>query len=130
MTYLQHPTGRDATEAVGQSDYAVRPDTHANEAPVVPLEGQGQERTGADDANAIIRYIAENASVGDEVGPPVTAVDDNRDLLTYAFGGDDDQMDNAAPFNVDPVTGQITHQPRPGFRRSHQQPRRFRSGCC
>ena len=108
VTYLEHASGRTAKTGVGQSDYAVRADTHANEAPVVPTTGQGQMRTGADDTNAIIRYIAEDAAVGDEVGPPVTAVDDNRDMLTYAFGGTDDQMDNAAPFDVDPVTGQIT----------------------
>ena len=109
VTYLEHASGRTAKTAVGQSDYAVRADTHANEAPAVPTEGQGQDRTGGTGAEeAIIRYIAEDAAVGDDVGPPVTAVDDNRDMLTYAFGGTDDQMDNAAPFNVDPVTGQIT----------------------
>ena len=65
----------------------MRADTHANEAPAVPTrQDQGQDRTGGTGAEeAIIRYIAEDAAVGDDVGPPVTAVDDNRDMLTYAF---------------------------------------------
>ena len=89
VTYLEHASTRPAKMENGDADYAVRADTHMNEAPMVPLTGQGQGRTGALTGTdvAIIRYIPEDAMVGDEVGPPATAVDDNLDMLTYAFGG-------------------------------------------
>ena len=116
VTYIEHASTRPAKTEVGTATLSVRADTHQNVAPVVPTEGQGQMRTGAADATAIIRYIAEDAAVGDEVGPPVTAVDDNRDLLTYSLGpaatGDADptpaEIAAAAPFDIDAATGQIT----------------------
>ena len=117
VTYIEHASTRPAKTAVGTATLPVRADTHMNVAPAVPTEGQGQMRiggTGTDEA--IIRYIAEDAAVGDNVGPPVTAVDDNVDLLTYSLGpvaeGDADptpaQIAEAAPFDIDAATGQIT----------------------
>ena len=116
VTYLEHASTRPAKTEVGTATLPVRPDTHMNVAPAVPLTGQGQMKTGADNDNAIIRYIAEDAEVGSKVGPPVTAVDDNLDLLTYALvpvaTGTDDPTDaqiaDAAPFDIDPESGQIT----------------------
>ena len=110
VTYLEHASTRPAKTEVGTATLPVRADTHMNVAPAVPLTGQGQGRTGALTGNnvAIIRYVAEDAAVGAKVGPPVTAVDDNRDLLTYAFGGTEAQMDAAEPFDIDPEFGQIT----------------------
>ena len=116
VTYIEHASTRPAKTEVGTATLPVRADTHMNEAPVVPTEGQGQARTGDADASAIIRYVAEDAAVGDEVGPPVTAVDDNRDMLTYALGpaatGTADpapeEIAAAAPFDIDAATGQIT----------------------
>ena len=116
VTYIEHASTRPAKTEVGTATLPVRADTHMNEAPVVPTEGQGQMRTGAADATAIIRYVAEDAAVGDKVGPPVTAVDDNRDMLTYSLGpaatGIADptpvEIAAAAPFDIDAATGQIT----------------------
>ena len=117
VTYIEHASTRPAKTEVGTATLPVRADTHMNVAPVVPTEGQGQDRDGStDDNEAIIRYVAEDAAVGDEVGPPVTAVDDNRDMLTYALGPvatgtadpDADQIAEAAPFDINAHTGQIT----------------------
>ena len=117
VTYIEHASTRPAKTEVGTATLPVRADTHMNVAPVVPTEGQGQGRDGSTTADeAIIRYIAEDAAVGDEVGPPVTAVDDNRDMLTYALGpvatGAADptpaQIAEAAPFDINAHTGQIT----------------------
>ena len=108
VVYLEK-VGRPPKTDVGEADYAVRADTDMNADPEVPLQGQGQMRTGGTETDeAIIRYVAEDAAVGTKVGPPVTAVDDNLDGLTYAFGGTDDQMAAAAPFGIDAATGQIT----------------------
>ena len=118
VTYIEHASTRPAKTEVGTATLSVRPDTHMNVAPVVPTEGQGQGRDGSTtDEEAIIRYIAEDAAVGDEVGPPVTAVDDNVDKLTYALGpvvanAEDGpsatEIAEAAPFDIDAATGQIT----------------------
>ena len=107
VVYLEHASTRPAKTEVGKATLPVRPDTHMNEAPVVPLTGQGHSGTGLQD-NPIIRYVSENMPAGTKVGPRVTGVDDNLDVLTYAFGGTSAQMTAAEPFDIDPATGQIT----------------------
>ena len=50
------------------------------------------------------REVAENTAAGENVGLPVTAMDDDTgDTLTYRLGGTD-----TASFDIDPATGQIT----------------------
>ena len=49
------------------------------------------------------REIAEDAASGAEIGEPVAATDPEADALTYTLSGDD-----AASFNIDPSTGQLT----------------------
>ena len=74
-------------------------------------------------AAQLIRYVPEDAAVGAEVGPPVTAVDDNDAnddndelpyLLTYSLGPvavganpTATEIAAAAPFDINPATGQI-----------------------
>ena len=56
------------------------------------------------DSETGTREVAENTAAGDPVGAPVTAMDaDAGDTLTYTLGGTD-----AASFDIDPATGQIT----------------------
>ena len=86
----------------------VRADTTANAAPVVPDQDISNTTTDQAADTTPTRFVLENMTPGTEVGPPVTAVDDNLDELTYAFGGTADQLTAAEPFNIDPVTGQIT----------------------
>ena len=107
VVYLEHASTRPAKTEVGKATLPVRPDTHMNEAPVVPLTGQGHSGTGLEE-NPITRYVSENMPAGTKVGPRVTGVDDNLDVLTYAFGGTPAQMTAAEPFDIDPATGQIT----------------------
>ena len=76
------------------SYHAVRPAPSANNAPTFSATGD------------YTRSIPEDAAVGTIVGAPVTATDANEDdagKLTYDLSGAD-----AASFNIDKMTGQIT----------------------
>ena len=97
--------GSDIDDPVmATSTKSVRADTTANEAPTIP-----DQNISTDDVDtAITRHVLENMPAGTMVGPPVTAVDDNIDDLTYAFGGTPAQMTAAESFDIDPATGQIT----------------------
>ena len=105
-----HDTAIDTETA--NTTLPVQADTHMNEAPAIPTAGQGHGRAGAAAGTAIVRYVAEDAMVGADVGPPVTAVDDNLNMLTYSLGpdGTDPEGDiaDAASFSIHPATGQIT----------------------
>ena len=104
--------GSDIDDPVmATSTESVRADTTANDIPTIP--DQNISTTDVDITD-ITRYVLENMPPGTEVGPPVTAVDDDLDELTYALGPvggaspTNEQIADAAPFDIDPVTGQIT----------------------
>jgi hypothetical protein len=60
-------------------------------------------------ADTAPRSVDEDASVGADVGPPVSATDPDDDALTYTLGGAD-----MADFAIDPATGQLkTKSPQP-----------------
>ena len=81
-----------------------------NEAPSTPMEASDEApTTPANNAPAFpatedgMRSVPENTAVGENIGAPVTATDeDTGDTLTYTLGGTD-----AASFTIDPATGQI-----------------------
>ena len=74
---------------------------------------EGPEPTPAPPANSEpqfaadtdVRSVAENTPTGENVGGPVSALDDDGDTLTYALAGPD-----AGAFDFDPGTGQIRVQ--------------------
>ena len=64
--------------------------TDANDAPVF------------DDGTTTVRSIGEEVDIGTNVGNPVDAVDQDRDVLNYTLSGTD-----AASFTIDSSTGQL-----------------------
>ena len=86
----------------------VRPDTTANEAPEIPDQDISNATDDQPADTTPTRFVLENMPPGTPVGPPVTAVDDNLDGLTYAFGGEAANLTAAESFDIDPATGQIT----------------------
>ena len=64
--------------------------TDANDAPVF------------DDSTTTVRSIGEEVDIGTNVGNPVDAVDQDRDVLNYTLSGTD-----AASFTIDSSTGQL-----------------------
>ena len=62
-----------------------------------------EDATFPSEANANDRDVDENLPAGTEVGDPVAATDTVDDVLTYSLAGGD-----AASFEIDPATGQIT----------------------
>ena len=76
------------------------PDTgFVNAAPVFPdqdflTEGDQTDRTS--------REVAENTGAGQNIGAPVSAYDDDGDLLIYTLGGED-----ARSFRIERKTGQL-----------------------
>ena len=84
------PHGKEKA-AYGLSDYTVRE---------VP---DGVNNDPAFDETAISKSIAENATVGTNVGDAVTATDaDTADILTYVLAGT-----HGTSFNINKATGQI-----------------------
>ena len=67
--------------------------TNANDAPMF------------DEGATATRSIAENTDAGMDIGTPVTASDQDGDMLTYALGGTD-----AASFTINGSTGQLMTQ--------------------
>ena len=92
------PHGKEKA-AYGLSDYAVR---------AVPVDADGNPANNAPKFGSletnISKSIAENATIGTNVGDPVTASDsDKADVLTYLLSGAD-----WSSFDIDKATGQIT----------------------
>ena len=56
-----------------------------------------------DEGDSAIRSLAENSPAGENVGAPVTATDQDDDILTYRLSGAD-----AGSFDIDSTTGQLT----------------------
>ena len=70
----------------------------------IAIKGQEINVAPAFDGESTTRSVPENRPAGTDVGLPVTAGDANTGAeLTYSLGGDD-----AASFNIDEGTGQIT----------------------
>ena len=55
-----------------------------------------------DEGAIATRSVAENGPVGQNIGTPVRATDNDDDALTYALGGDDADL-----FSIESTTGQI-----------------------
>ena len=53
-------------------------------------------------SDSTTRSVAENTTVNQNIGSPVTATDEDGDPLTYSLGGDD-----AASFSIETSTGQL-----------------------
>ena len=71
-----------------------------NEVPTFPDQEPG---TPGDQTITATRSIPENTAPGVSVGAPVSADDDDGDILTYSLGGDGIDL-----FDIHPSTGQIT----------------------
>ena len=102
-------------EGKTQSAVSVKPVVKnlVNDAPVfVYVEGdeipfEADEDVGdkiPDSDTAVERAVAENSSAGTAVGAPVTAYDEDGDVLTYKLG----PAGNNLLFNIDTQTGQIS----------------------
>ena len=101
--------GSAIDNAMTTATRAVRADTTANDVPVIP----DQNISNMTIDTTITRFVLENMPPWTPVGPPVTAVDDNLDGLTYSLGPEGDspsaeQITAAEPFDINPATGQIT----------------------
>ena len=93
---LSSPMARAATESYPL--YAL--------SPVITVAARQQQAANNEPQFALdsdTRSVDENAAVGANVGAPVTAGDDDGDVLTYALNG-------SGAFAIDPGTGQITVQ--------------------
>ena len=102
VTYRDGATvGDELARAQATSDYMVRLQPSFNRAPTLP--DQRPDTTVLTDYLTARRVVAEGLDSGTLVGPPVTAVDHDGDVLTYTLGGAD-----ATKFDIDPKTGQIT----------------------
>ena len=66
--------------------------------------GQDINPANADTTYRLLRKVAENSSAGTDVGAPVTAYDEDGDVLTYTLGTDNDNL----LFNINTQTGQIS----------------------
>ena len=104
--------GAETRTAIGElavsADYQARLRALNGEAPGEWSE-PGAGSTGREDNNPpefaderATRSVPEDSGRREPVGAPVTAVDMDRDSLTYTLDGDD-----AASFDIDPQTGQI-----------------------
>ena len=108
----------DTAMAEATSDYAVEAQPFPNVAPVFADQNPGNGTTGTDNDLLTTRTVDEELPGGALVGPPVTAVDHDGDVLTYSlFDGDADLGDgvqdadmdgDSTNFEIDPKTGQIT----------------------
>ncbi len=123
-TYRDGATRNEETAmAEATSDYAVEAQPFPNVAPVFADQDPGNGTTGAvtpADATtgdlATTRTVAEGLSPGALVGPPVTAVDHDGDVLTYSLLAAASPADgDIRHFSIDPKTGQITTKTRLNF---------------
>ena len=112
--------GESGLMGTGITEFPVRakPDnTNQYESKNHAPEFRENEGTDAGDQQ-ITRRIEENMPPGSKVGPPLFATDDNhltrregggpRDVLTYSLDAEPATANDAAKFNIDQKTGQIT----------------------
>ena len=122
-TYRDGATrGEETAMAEATSDFAVEAQPFPNVAPVFADQNPGNGTTGAVADLLTTRIVDEELPADTLVGPPVTAVDHDGDVLTYALlDGDGDATDSdtdtdtpsnmdgeSRHFDIDPKTGQIT----------------------
>ena len=91
--------GPDAEEAMGVSEAPVQINSPANTAP--EFVDQDLSATG-EQTHRTSRRVAENTEAGRSIGAPLTAHDDDGDLLMYTLGGVD-----AAHFAISRNDGQL-----------------------
>ena len=108
-TYRDGATRNEETAmAEATSDFMVEAQPFPNVAPVFADQNPGNGTTGTDPDLATTRTVAEGLSAGALVGPPVTAVDHDGDVLTYTFDTAATEGPDHAKFKINPKTGQIT----------------------
>ena len=128
-TYRDGAT-RDEEIAMAEatSDYPVEAQPFPNVAPEFPDQDPGGT-TGTTADLATTRTVDEGLPAGTKVGPPVTAVDHDGDVLTYSLWDGDVNPSDAAfdptlagntdgdstKFAINPKTGQITTKARLDF---------------
>ena len=83
----QDDQGDSTDEVAGASSEKVAQEANpANTAPEFPDQDLN---TAGDQSDTAMRSVAENAEEGTEVGQPLEAEDENKDLLTYSLSGAD-----------------------------------------
>ena len=101
----------DADErAVGVLEVPVKGRSRANAAPIpesgfvnaAPVFPDQDFLTEGDQSDSTSRKVAENTKAGRNIGDPVSARDDDGDLLIYTLGGED-----AASFRISRNSGQL-----------------------
>ena len=95
MGVLEVPVQGGSPADTGQA----RDGGFVNAAPVFPDQ---DPNTLGDQSDSTSRKVAENTKAGGSIGPPVSAGDDDDDLLIYALGGPD-----AASFGITRTNGQL-----------------------
>ena len=112
-TYRDGATrGEETAMAEETSDHMVEAQPFPNVAPVFADQMPANGTTGTDDDLETTRVVAEGLPADTLVGPPVTAVDHDGDVLTYTIVDDDTASPDRAHFDIDPKTGQITTNKR------------------
>ena len=124
-TYRDGATqGEETAMAEATSDFMVEAQPFPNADPVFADQNPGNTTTGTDADLLTTRIVDEGLPSGTLVGPPVTAVDHDGDVLTYTLldnedvdtDGDPDTPSNmdghSTYFDIDPKTGQITTKRR------------------
>ena len=106
-TYRDGATRNEETAmAEATSDFMVEAQPFPNVAPVFADQNPGNGTVGAVPDLATTRTVAEGLPAKTLVGPPVTAVDHDGDVLTYSIVTP--STGDARHFAIDPKTGQIT----------------------
>ena len=88
---LENPAGAADEQAAGATEAPVQASNPANTAPHFVGDSDGTSRR-----------VDENTAPGQDIGAPVTAHDDDGDLLVYTLGGPD-----AASFDISGNNGQL-----------------------
>ena len=96
---IENPPGQDDDEAMGVSEAPVQINSPTNTAP--EFVDQDLSATG-EQTHRTSRRVAENTEAGISIGAPLTAHDDDGDLLMYSLGGAD-----AAHFAISRNDGQL-----------------------
>ena len=96
---IENQAGAADEQVTGVSEAPVQDDSPVNAAP--NFVDQDMSASG-EQSERISRRVAENTEAGRSIGPPVSAHDDDGDLLIYTLGGAD-----AAFFGISRNSGQL-----------------------
>ena len=94
------PVNMDGVAVLAVTDAAVQASDPANTSPTFPDQ---DPNTAGDQSDETSRSVAENTPAKQSIGAPVTASDEDQELLLYTLGGPD-----ADSFGISRINGQLT----------------------